>query len=235
MYRAVFLDIDNTLLSFTAAAQDAMRSGMAKLGRTYTDDIWPLFQTINNGLWQQLERGELTSRQLYAIRWERIFAALGWQEDGPAFEELFRTGLHEIAVPESGALPLLAALDTRRPDTLVCAASNGPYEQQRHRLELAGMLPYFDHLFVSEAIGFSKPDVRFFEHAFSVLNAGRSAAEEIRPAACLMIGDSLTADIAGAAVLGMHTCWYNPANLPCPASASPTIAVTALEQIPPLL
>ena len=50
MYRAVFLDIDNTLLSFTAAAQDAMRSGMAKLGRTYTDDIWTLFQTINNGL-----------------------------------------------------------------------------------------------------------------------------------------------------------------------------------------
>ena len=30
MYKAIFLDIDNTLLSFTAAAQDSMRTAMAQ-------------------------------------------------------------------------------------------------------------------------------------------------------------------------------------------------------------
>lgn len=235
MYQAVFLDIDNTLLSFTAAAQDAMRTGMAKLGRTYTDDIWPLFQTINNGLWQQLERGELTPQQLYRIRWERIFAALGWQEDGPAFEELFRCGLHESAVPEAGALQLLAALDRLRPATLICAASNGPFEQQRHRLELAGMSGCFDHLFISEAVGFSKPDIRFWTQVFSVLNTGRSGPEMLRPEHCLMIGDSLTADIDGAAAFGMHTCWFNPDQTPCHTAAAPDFTVTALTELLSLL
>lgn len=235
MYQAVFLDIDNTLLSFTAAAQDAMRTGMAKLGRSYADDIWPLFQRINNDLWQRLERGELTPQQLYRIRWGMIFDALGWQEDGPAFEELFRAGLHESAVPEPGALQLLAVLDALRPGVQICAASNGPFEQQRHRLELAGMLHCFDHLFISEAVGFSKPDARFFDHAFAVLNAGRTEEEKIRPESCLMIGDSLTADISGAAAYGMHTCWFNSENKPCPGNITPTFTVTALEEIAALL
>lgn len=228
MYKAIFLDIDNTLLSFTAAAQESMRTAMAAAGKCYTPEIWPLFRRINDALWRRLEAGGLTPQQLYDTRWNIIFAELGWQLDGAAFEKMFQAGLNESAVPETDALPLLAALDALRPGSLLCAASNGPYEQQRHRLELAGMLRYFDRLFISEAIGFSKPDPRFFETCFTQLDG-------IQPAECLMIGDSLTADIAGAAGCGMHTCWYNAENRPSPAEPLPDFTVTALSQIPSLL
>ena len=79
------------------------------------------------------------------------------------------------------------------------------------------------------------PDARFFEYALTVLNAGRSPEDRIRPADCLMVGDSLTADIAGAAAFGMHTCWYTPDAAPCPEGFAPTFTVTSPAQVAALL
>lgn len=42
----------------------------------------------------------------------------------------------------------------------------------------------------------------FFEKGFAVL-------PEISPEETMMIGDSLTADIAGGRQMGMKTCWYD--------------------------
>ena len=49
-----------------------------------------------------------------------------------------------------------------------------------------------------------KPALRFFEKCMEEL-------PEIAPEECLMIGDSLTADIAGGHAAGLKTCWYHPA------------------------
>ena len=89
---------------------------------------------------------------------------------------------------------------------ILCVASNGPGEQQVHRLEIAGMKKYFDYIFVSERIGASKPSKVFFERAFVELNEGRK--EIILPEDTVMIGDSLTSDIAGGQAFGMEVCLF---------------------------
>ena len=210
MYKAVFLDIDNTLLDFAACARYAMRAALPEFGSAYEDSLFPLFTRINNSLWEQLERGELTQQQLYDTRWSLIFSQ--WRRtaagdiaaggiDGVAFERRFSHFLAYSAEPVDGARELLAALRGR---TLVCAASNGPYEQQRFRLESAGLLPYFDRLFVSEALGVSKPEAAFFDACFADL-------PPMERKDALMVGDSLTADILGGLRAGMDTCWFSPA------------------------
>jgi 2-haloacid dehalogenase len=68
-------------------------------------------------------------------------------------------------------------------------------------MEKAGYLPYLRHLFISEEIGAAKPSPLFFEACLAAL-------APLRPDEVLMIGDSLTADIAGAAGCGIRTCWY---------------------------
>ena len=77
------------------------------------------------------------------------------------------------------------------------------YEQQLNRLERGGMRKYFTHCFVSEKVGVEKPSLRFFEKCMEELPG-------IEPEECLMIGDSLTADIAGGHAAGLKTCWYHP-------------------------
>ena len=73
-------------------------------------------------------------------------------------------------------------------------------------LELAGMKRYFDWFFVSERLGASKPARDFFDGAFAALNDGCEAA--IAPKDCVIIGDSLTSDMAGGRQYGMKTCYY---------------------------
>ena len=92
----------------------------------------------------------------------------------------------------------------------------------------AGLLPYFDHVFVSESLGYRKPEKAFFDTCRAPLPG--VAAEE-----CVMIGDSLTADIAGGKNAGMKTIWYNHAHRPVPEHCAADQIVDSLSQIKDIL
>lgn len=202
--KVIFIDIDNTLLSFDEYVKHTMEEGFAAFGlKPYEPWMFETFTKVNNGLWQQIEQGILTFRELEKIRWNRVFEALGIVFDGVVFEKYFREALYESAIPEEGAYELLEHLNEKY---LLCAASNGPYQQQVHRLEIADMKKYFTHLFVSEKIGVSKPAAEFFDRAFQIINEGEK--EPVLPEECMMIGDSLTSDIKGGQMYGMKTCFY---------------------------
>ena len=135
--KAIFIDIDNTLLSFDEYVKQTMEQGFAHFGlKAYELWMYDTFTQVNHGLWRQIEDGTLTFAELTKIRWNRVFEALGIDFDGPVFEKYFRGALYDSAIPEDGAYELLDAL---KEDYILCAASNGPYEQQLHRLEIAGM------------------------------------------------------------------------------------------------
>ena len=77
MIKVVLIDIDNTLLSFTGYVKDAMREGFSYFGlKPYTEDMFPVFERINNSLWRQLEQGTLTFEELTECRWDLIFKDL---------------------------------------------------------------------------------------------------------------------------------------------------------------
>ena len=90
MIKVVLLDIDNTLLSFSGYVKEAMRDGFSRFGlKPYTDEMFPIFEKINNSLWRQLEQGAMTFEELLECRWNRIFKALEIDFDGKKFEEVF--------------------------------------------------------------------------------------------------------------------------------------------------
>ena len=198
MIKAVFMDIDNTLLDFDAAAQEGMERCFQDAGLTYRSEMFSAFKEENNRIWKKIEQGILTMDDLPYVRWQAILKKLGLEADGVAMEMLFRKCLFYSAVPVEGAEEILSYLHGKY---ILCTASNGPYEQQICRLKKADMLKDFDHCFVSEKIGVDKPDARFFERCLEQLPGIR--AEE-----CMIVGDSLTADIAGGLAAGMETCWF---------------------------
>ncbi len=170
-----------------------MEEGFAHFGlRPYEPWMYDVFHRENNKLWRQIEEGTLTFPELEKIRWSNVFAALDMDFDGPTFERYFRAALHESAIPVAGARELLDALRGRY---TLAAASNGPYEQQLHRLALAGMKDCFAYFFISQRIGASKPSPVFFDAAFREVNEGRGTP--VSPADAAIIGDSLTSDMAG--------------------------------------
>lgn len=225
MLKAVLIDVDNTLLSFDGYVRESMKTGFAEFGLPpYREEMFDTFTRINNGLWAEIERGELTLPELRKVRWNRIFAELGIDFDGARFEEHFFSRLFESAIEEPGAMDLLRALHGRY---TLCVASNGPYAQQVNRLRVAGMLPYFDHLFISEEMGAQKPSSAFFQICIDRLNE----KETVRPEEILMIGDSLSSDMAGCQALGIRTCFYNPKKRPAPENLKLDYIGTSLNEI----
>lgn len=209
MIKAVLIDIDNTLLDFDAYVQNAMKDGFEMFGLgIYDDSMFQVFRQINNEMWKKIEQGTLTFEELLKQRWNRIFSALGISFDGCIFEKYFGEYLFDSAIPVSGALSLLDYLKDRY---ILCVASNGPYEQQLNRLKKGKMLPYFSKLFISEKIGVSKPSEEFFSHCLRELNTERRRKGlcEILPSEVIMIGDSLTSDMAGAVNVGFRTCFFD--------------------------
>lgn len=231
MIKVILFDIDNTLLSFSEYVKQTMKTGFEKFGiATYKDEMFSVFNKINSGLWRSLEKGEIDFNKLQKIRWNMIFEALGVSADGEAFEKYFRECLFDNAIPEKDAMEILEYLHSKY---TLCVASNGPYLQQVNRLKVGGMLPYFSHLFISEEIGYSKPSKEFFDTCINRLNS--KSQQLLKPCEIMIIGDSLTSDMAGGIQCGMQTCFYNPENKPIPCGMKLDYTIASLKELKNIL
>ena len=225
MIKTVFLDVDNTLMDFSECARLAMIKGFAEAGLSYSEEMFPVFTTINNGLWEDIEKGKLTRDELHEIRWVRIFNALGISTDGKAFEKCFLNHLCEAPGLMPGALRLLEYL---APRYTLCLASNASQAQQMKRLAHSGILPFVQEVFLSESLGVPKPEKEFFDICFSRLPGAV-------PEESIIIGDSLTADMKAGITCGIKTCWFNPDMLPAPAEYKIDYVVHSLLEIKQIL
>lgn len=227
MIKTVFLDIDNTLICFRKCGKVALKNAFINNGIEFKEEYAPTFFRVNDGLWELVEKGELTREGIYKIRFKKVLEALNVETDVPFsdIESEFRKTIHNVAERVDGAKELLEYLSKKY---RLCVASNSIYAQQVNRLKIAGLLEYFDKIFVSENVGFSKPQRQFFEKCFDELGGDL-------PCETVMIGDSLTADISGAHDFGMKTIWYNHLGLSVPEEKNYDYLVNSLLEIKRIL
>ena len=199
MIKAIFLDVDNTLLDFNQGARLGMEKAFTLNGLDFKSEYNAVFKTINDELWRKVERKEITRDELHKIRFNLVLKELGIDYDGWEIEKTFLELLKSIAVLIDGAMDLVQYLSKKY---ILCSASNAPYIQQIGRLTTSGLIKYFKYNFISQEIGFDKPSKRFFDVCFDRLNG-------VTKEQTFMIGDSLTADIKGAKDYGIKSIWFN--------------------------
>ena len=105
--------------------------------------------------------------------------------------------------------------------------SNGTAVVQQGRLTSANLYPWFEKVFISQEIGFNKPDKAFFDRCFAQIPG-------FDPSKALMVGDSLTSDIQGGINAGLRTVWINPAHKPAD-KIHPDYEIEGLSQLETLL
>ncbi|MCR5350540.1 MAG: HAD-IA family hydrolase, partial [Acholeplasmatales bacterium] len=81
-------------------------------------------------------------------------------------------------------------------------ASNGMGDVQQKRIELAGIDKFFIKSYISQNVGFNKPDLGFFEYVFKDLNDDNKDNYVI-------IGDRIDSDILGGINSNIHTIFVN--------------------------
>lgn len=201
--RVILFDVDDTLLDFNACSRHAVKEACRQTGIPWSDGLYETFCIMNTEFWRQIEAGKLTLDRLWQIRWNRIFARLGIDGDGQAFEAVFHQCLDTTHETVRGAREILQELSG--PYRLY-AASNGRQKQQENRLALAGLAPWLEGVFTSQAAGANKPSPVFFSYVMDRLH---QTMPDLKPEEVLMVGDSRRADIEGAAGFGMQTMWFH--------------------------
>lgn len=193
------LDADETVLDFIRSSKQSFQAAMDELGETQAAERYDDFKVINDGLWREYERGEICKKDLMTARFSRFFARLHSGADAIEANRLYFTKLCRTGYLLSGASEFMQELKQRGRLYLI---TNGTPAAQYGRLESLGLTGFFDGVFVSDEIGYAKPDVHFFEFVL--------AAAGVKKQDCLVIGDSLTSDIKGANASGIESIWYNP-------------------------
>ncbi len=225
-YRYLLFDIDNTLMDFTAGERAALFQTMEQLGAPIREEDYHRYLEINKAAWARFEAGELDSKSVQRVRFEDFAISLGRDAaDGEGMNARYVENLGRQAILLEGAIELLSRLSRRY---RLAVATNGLTLVQRARLEKSGFLPLLDGVFISQEMGVKKPDRAYFEAIFTFF--GDDARERY-----LMIGDSLSADIAGGANAGIDTCWYCPLGAAADASVTPTYTVRSFAELQALL
>ena len=221
----LFLDLDDTILDFHKAERLAISRTFRSFGLEPTEQVLERYHVINRLHWERLERGELTRDQVLTGRFQMLFEELGIPAQPQAIAKGYE---HNLGLGHYFLPGAKEALDTLRGKYRLFLASNGTASVQHSRLTSAGLYPYFEEVFVSQALGANKPSRAFFDAC-----AARIPGYDPRKA--LMVGDSLTSDILGGINAGMKTCWVCPQGTRGRPDIVPDYRIEALSQLPELL
>lgn len=188
-YQYLLIDNDNTLMDFGAAEAKALRETLADAGLPTDEDTCAVYSRINDALWKALERGETTQPELKVERFRQLLAYLKRTDADPAaLGAAYAANLGNYADLLPGAEEFVRALHGKIKMALV---SNGVSAIQRSRLAKCPLTELFDAIVISEEAGVAKPDPRLLEIAMEQLGCTDKTQ-------AVMMGDSLTADIAAA-------------------------------------
>lgn len=224
MIEFLLLDLDDTILDFHKAERLALNKTFRAFGLEPTDAILNRYHEINKWHWEQLEQGKLTRAQVLEGRFVRLFRELGLEVDAAACMKSYERNLSIGHYFLPGAEEAVKRLHEKYRLFLL---SNGTAVVQQGRLTSAGLYPYFEKVFISQEVGFNKPDKNFFDRCFARIPG-------FDPDKALMVGDSLTSDIQGGINAGLRTVWVNPAHKAA-GNIHPDYEIEALPQLEALL
>lgn len=229
MIRAVLFDLDDTLLvdepDVAAARLDVTRpideahglevGALATAIRVEARRRWrsgPLFglaEALGMSSWEGLAADFVGGHPIVEpfIEWAPSYRVSSWEDalavcgvrdvDPAAVADEYRTRRRASFRLFADSVPVLTALRER--GLRIGILTNGPPDLQREKAAKTGLLDLVDGFVASGEAGVGKPDPAVFRIALAGL--GVLAAEAV------MVGDSLTRDVAGARAAGVRPLW----------------------------
>jgi len=203
-YQHIFFDLDHTLWDFERNSNETLQ----ELHQSYLDaEQIPLdafievFHRINAQLWHLHDTFQISAQELRESRFQLIFKAFDFHQPtlAQAFGETYlaQTPYKSHLLPK--AKEVVEYLYAKYPLHII---TNGFPDIQRIKMQSGGILGYFREIVTSAEAGCKKPETGIFTYLLHKLD---TQAQD-----CIMIGDNLLTDIAGAKQAGIDAVFYNP-------------------------
>ena len=224
-YDVFLFDADDTLYDYTPSAVYALKTMFERYGIHYTAGIQARYNEINSQTWASYEQGEISGDELQRVRFERLFDEMGVTHDVDDFNTRYLYELGKGLFLVEGALEICREIVSHNKQIYII--TNGLIATQEARAIHSPLNQYMSGIFVSQAIGHQKPSKEYFDHVAAHIPGAKDKM--------LIIGDSLTSDIAGGNNAGIDTCWLNINKTVNPTNIKPTYEINYLLQLKPFI
>ena len=221
-YDIFLFDADGTLFDFDRAEVNALKIVFDYYGSVFTEDVLLAYRKISSQLWERLEKSEVTIRELKVSRFTSLFNEIDIYYDAKEFNEKYMYELGKGAFLIDGAFKICK--DIISCNKKIYIITNGMIAVQKARIKYSAINEYISDFFVSEAIGFQKPHIQYFEYVLSHI-------PKIGKDRILIIGDSLSIDIAGGNNADIDSCWLNISGAINNTNIIPTYEISSLREL----
>ena len=242
-YKAILWDLDQTLLDFNKSQSFALRYTFDKLNLAITEQIINRYADINDSYWKRYERGEITKEEVLIGRFITLFEELHITHiRAEEIHGIYQDTLGSVFYFMEEADRLVAILKEKGFRQYI--VTNGVNKTQARKVKLSGLDRLMDGVFVSELIGYPKPQKEFFDACFTYLaeqdadsdeKKNKRGSDRFDKGKCILVGDSLTSDMTGGLTASIDTCWYNPEAHTNTLDLKVTYEIRSLWELPEIL
>jgi len=224
--KAILFDVDGTLFDFSKAEQTAFTKTLSYFGIIDKNGkLAKNYAQCNDRMWEKFEQGQISAKKLRIERFRLFLEQSRLPGKAAEFSKKYISELSRCRYLLPGAKQILQQLFGKFEINLI---TNGLQDVQRSRIEKSELANYYSQLFISEEIGFPKPDRRIFDFVFKkILHKNKKQV--------LIVGDNLFSDIKGGIDYGIRTCWFNPLNAANSSNIVPEFEIQDLTELKKIL
>ena len=220
----IFFDLDDTLVDSEGAHRKAITSLYDEyfIFRKPEDNIGQIWVDIMNKYLSLYFKGQMSLEQQRVARIQEFWNYCGQNLDFISAQKIYQK-YHEYFLSSCLKFDDIIPNLERLSNFDLGIISNGTYYDQIFKLKNNNLDYYFkNEIYISDKVGYSKPDKRIFEKAAK--QANRPIEE------CVYIGNSYKLDYLGSLNAGMKAIWLDRPN-----SAKNDLSdniINSLEQLP---
>ncbi len=199
-FDTLMFDADDTLFDFYSSGKKCFTETAREFGFDEDKIDYDLYSDINQKLWDEYSCGMLDKRSVLIGRYVEYGERQNIRFDAEQFQERYEDKLADTCILYPETRPVLEKL--KHDKYRIYIITNGVTRVQNNRLDLSGLRPLLDGIFISDEIGFAKPSDEYFA-------AVKKGVSDFDPKKTLIVGDSLVSDIPLGANNGIKTCRAN--------------------------
>ncbi|SNR17098.1 YjjG family noncanonical pyrimidine nucleotidase [Tenacibaculum jejuense] len=199
----IFFDLDHTLWDFDQNSSLTFQQIFKEQNITLDlNEFLEVYIPLNLQYWKLYREEKIAKEELRYRRLKDVFDTLNFNASDALIDQVSEDYIKYLSDYNFLIDGTLEILEYLKPKYKLHIITNGFKEVQHKKLMKSGIRDFFDLIVTSESVGVKKPNPKIFNFALKEVNS--------KPENCIMVGDSLEADVMGAKNLGIQPIFYDP-------------------------
>lgn len=206
-YISILFDVDDTLYDQFDIFKISYEEFFGNKYDIKLEELYNKSRYYSEKIFRLIEKNKKTLEDLYIYRLKKPFEDFGYnisKDDALNFQYIYSKNQNNMKITENMKNVIEFCNNNKIKLGII---TNGVSKSQWEKIEKLGILNWIEkkYIFVSEDIGYSKPDINIFKYVEKNMNLDKKYT--------YYIGDSLNNDVIGVENVGWNMIWLNKRNI----------------------